>query len=318
MKALVPFNNAENFDAYKTAGAGEFYVGFWDLDWQKTFGEYIDLNRLTGYKDLANRNSFEEVLAIIRKVKEEKRIIYVTFNASIYSQEQLAYMERYMQPLHDAGADGIIVSCPELVEIAKKYRINAVISTIAGVYNSDLAKFYWKLGADRIILPRDLSVDDIEQIVQEVPDLEYEVFLMRNGCSFSDSNCLGLHRSEKSAICATLCNAQSELFYEKEGFRSWHDAELNDMLYHSVFHSYACGLCSIYRFVKMGIAAGKIVGRTDEWEEVCEDIRLICENVEIAKKCKSCEEYLEKMKFPSRSKVMCKMGMNCYYPEIRF
>ena len=90
----------------------------------------------------------------------------------------------------------------ELVEIAKKYRINAVISTIAGIYNSDIAKFYWKLGVERIILPRDLSVDDIERIVTSVPDVEYEAFMMRNGCTFSDSNCLGLHRSEKSAICA--------------------------------------------------------------------------------------------------------------------
>ena len=223
-----------------------------------------------------------------------------------------------MQPLHDAGTDGIIVSCPELVEIAKKYRVNAIISTIAGVYNSDIAKFYWKLGAERIILPRDLSVDDIEQIVYAVPDVEYEVFMMRNGCSFSDSNCLGLHRLEKSAICATLRNAHSEFLYSKEGFQPWHDAELNDMLYHNIFHSYACGLCSIYRFVNMGITAGKIVGRTDEWDEVCEDIQLICENVEIAKKCRSNEEYLEKMKFPSRSKVMCKMGLSCYYPEARF
>lgn len=318
MRALVPFNNEEYFEAYKNAGAGEFYIGFYDPAWQETFGEYADLNRLTGYGQSANRYSFEEVLRIIDKVKTEKRLIYVTFNSSIYNQEQLNFMERYMEPLHDAGVDGIIVSCGELVEIAKKYRINAIISTIAGVYNSDIARYYWQLGVERIILPRDLSIDDIETIISKVPDVEYEVFMMRNGCSFSDSNCLGLHRSEKSAICATLCNAHVELEGLHDDFESRHNIELNDLLYHNIFHTYSCGLCSIYRFVKMGITAGKIVGRTDDFEEVCEDIQLICENVEIAKKCKSEEEYLRNMKFPSKNKIMCKLGLNCYYPETRF
>lgn len=318
MKALVPFNNEDYFEAYSQAGAGEFYIGFYDEAWQMKFGKYADLNRLTGYKESANRYTFEQILPIINMVKNRRLSIYVTFNSSIYTQEQLDFMEQYMQPLHDAGVDGIIVSCPELVEIAKKYRINAVISTIAGIYNSDIARFYWKLGVERIILPRDLSVDDIEKIVTAVPDVEYEVFMMRNGCTFSDSNCLGLHRSEKSAICAALCNAPSQLVYATGGFQAKHNMEMNNLLLQNVFHSYSCGLCSIYRFVKMGIAAGKIVGRTDDFEEVCEDIKLICDNVNIAKQCKSEEEYLEKMLFPSKNMIMCKMGMSCYYPETRF
>lgn len=318
MRVLVPFNNEEHFETYRRAGAGEFYIGFYDKAWQEAFGEYADLNRLTGYKESANRYSFDETVRIINKVKKEKYLIYVTFNSSIYSQEQLDFMERYMEPLHDAGVDGIIVSCAELVEIAKKYRLNAIISTIAGVYNSDIAKYYWKLGADRIILPRDLSVEDIEKIVKAVPDVEYEVFMMRNGCAFSDSNCLGLHRSEKSAICAALCNAHSELVGLGSEFEKRQDFELTDLLYHDMFHSYACGLCSIYRFVKMGITAGKIVGRTDDFEEVCEDTGLIYENVKIAKMCKSEEEYLQKMKFPSKRKIMCKLGLSCYYPDTRF
>lgn len=280
--------------------------------------EYADLNQLTGYKENANRNTFDEALKMIEKVKKDHLTIYITFNSSIYSQEQLNYMEKYMQPLQDAGVDGIIVSCAELVKVARKYQLNAIISTIAGVYNSDIAQYYAKLGAKRMILPRDLSIQDIEQIVRTVPEVEYEVFMMRNGCTFSDGNCLGLHRSEKSAICATLSNVNSTLNTSKEGFQARHDMELNHMLLHNVFHSYACGLCSIYRFVKLGIKAGKIVGRTDNYEEICEDIKIICENVKIAKSCEIEEEYLKRMIFPEKSQIMCKMGRGCYYPESRF
>ncbi len=318
MKALVPFNNLINYEGYKKSGAGEFYIGFYDPQWHRVFGDFADLNRLTGYKESANANTFEEVLAIIKVVKQDNLAIYVTFNSSIYSEEQLIFMERYMEPLYEAGADGIIVSCPELIEVAKKYHLNAVISTIAGVYNKDIANYYRKLGAARIILPRDLSMEDIEQIATGIPDMEYEVFMMRNGCIYSDSQCLGLHRNEKSAICAALRDAACSLTNLKGDFQSWHDLELNHMVYQKNFHSFACGLCSIYRFVRMGITAGKIVGRTDNYEEVCEDIRLICENVAIARSCSSEKEYLEKMQFPTKTTIMCKMGMNCYYPEVRF
>lgn len=317
MKVLVPFNNQENFYEYKEAGAGEFYIGFYDPDWHKAFGDYADLNRISGYKN-ANSNTFEDILPIIKKVKKENLTIYVTFNASIYSQDQIDFMTRYMEPLYEAGADGIIVSCSELVEVAQKHNLPAIISTIASVYNTDIVRHYYNMGVKRIILPRDLCVDDIEQIVKTCPDIEYEVFMMRNGCSFSDGNCLGLHRGEKSAICAALIHAQNKLSNDEGGFMDWHDMELNHMLFHNAFHSYTCGMCSIYRFVKMNIMAGKIVGRTDQHQEISADIRLVCENIKIAENCQCEEEYLEKMKFPTNVITMCKMGMNCYYPETRF
>ena len=318
MKALVPFNHVEDFKGYKKAGAKEFYIGFWDPEWYKRFGEYADLNRLSGFKNMANCNTFEEILPIIKKVKATNLTIYVTFNSSIYSEEQLNYIQRYMTPLREAGVDGIIVSCAELVTMAKKFNLNAVISTIAGVYNSDIARYYENLGAKRIILPRDLSIKDIELIVNKVPNMEYEVFMMRNGCVFSDANCLGLHRREKVAICTTLGNSTCEITSLKEGTTVEEDMELNHMLYHKEFHSSACGLCSIYRFVKLGITAGKIVGRAENYEDICKDIRLMCDNVEIAKTCTSEKEYLERMILPFSSTELCSRGLNCYYPEIKF
>ena len=154
--------------------------------------------------------------------------------------------------------------------------------------------------------------------MHKVPDTEYEIFMMRNGCRFSDANCLGFHRSEKASICACLGNAGRDLKLDGKNFKEKHEIELNDMVYTQNFHHFACGVCSIYRFVKLGINAGKIVGRSDEWQNICHDIRLIKQNVEIARNCQSEEEYLERMIFPDDQTFMCKMGLSCYYPEIRF
>ena len=318
MNVLVPLNNIDHIDDYIEAGAKEFYIGFYDEAWWEKFGEYADINRLTGFKKDANPYSFEEVIEIINKVKQRNVDIYVTFNSSIYNQEQLDYIEGYMRRLKETALDGVIVSCAELVEVANKVGVDAVISTIAGVYNSDITKFYCDLGAKRIILPRDLSTQEIQDIVSHQPNVEYEIFMMRNGCRFSDSNCLGFHRSEKTSICSCIGNAGRDLQMEGKSFKEKHEIELNDIVYTQNFHSMACGICSIYRFVKLGITAGKIVGRSDEWQNICEDIKLIKQNVEIAKACQTEEEYLERMIFPVGHETMCKMGLSCYYPEIRF
>lgn len=318
MRVLVPLNNISHIDDYIQAGAEEFYIGFYDEKWWETFGEYADINRLTGFKKDANPYSFEEVIGIIQEVKKKGKLIYVTFNASQYSTAQLEHLQVYMEGLKKTAVDGVIVSCAELVELAAEQGLNPVISTIGGIYNSETAGFYAQLGAKRIILPRDLSVEEIQKITEKVPEVEYEIFMMRNGCRFSDAHCLGFHRSEKPSICSFIGRADRCMTLKEENFKERHDAELNDMIYSNDFHNNACGLCALYRFVKMGITAGKIVGRSDEWQFICRDIHLIMRNITLAESCKSEEEYLEKMIFPEDKAAVCKLGLSCYYPEIRF
>jgi U32 family peptidase len=318
MRILVPLNNMEHIDDYIASGAGEFYIGFHDEEWTSKFGDYADINRMSGFKENANPFSLEEVLDIIEEVKKKEKYIYVTFNSSIYSEEQLNQIKKYFIVLKEGGVDGVIVSCIELVEIADKLELPVVVSTISGVYNTLIARFYKDRGASRIIIPRDLSVEEIETIVKEVPGVEYEVFMMRNGCIFSDANCLGMHRNECCSICGSLINATSHIQIKDEDIIKRQKIELNDLIYTKSFHENACGLCSIYRFVKMNITACKIVGRTDEWKNICNDIHYVKQNIEIAKNCNSQEEFLERMQLPDEKRLMCELGLSCYYPEMRF
>jgi putative protease len=318
MKVLVPLNNTEHLDDYILAGASEFYIGFFDKEWEDKFGDFNDINRMSGFREIANNCDFNMVLGAIEEIKQKNKLLYITFNSSIYSMEQLDYIEKYFKILKDKKVDGVIVSTIELVYLANRVGIPSVISTIAGVYNSDITRFYKEHGAKRIILPRDLSIDEINQIIKENKDMEFEVFMMRNGCSFSDSHCLGLHRKEICSICSGLKKSEHKLIMKDNSFDTINSMELNNMLYSSHFHEHACGLCSIYQFVKMNITACKIVGRYDEWREVCNDVTLVSKNIEIANQSSSEEEYLDNMIFPSNRSTMCKLGLSCYYPEVRF
>lgn len=318
MNVLVPLNNKEHIDDYIKSGATEFYVGFHDVEWEKTFGQYGDINRLTGYRESANPFSFEELLELIPKIQQKGGTVYITFNSSMYSQAQLTYMERYMDPLKHAGVDGVIASCPELIEVARAHDLFCVASTIAGCYNNDIVSYYENAGVGRIILPRDVTMEDMKVITDAHPKLEYEVFIMRCGCMFSDSNCLGMHRNEYCSFCLSLRQAENEICMDEENFAKRSAAEMNNEMYQQMFHYYSCGLCSIYQFLSMNVTAGKIVGRGDDWQKICAEIQLVSDNIKIAEKCKSNEEYLEKMKIPEDHRQRCKMGLSCYYPEVRF
>lgn len=317
MKILSPLN-ANNIDEFIDAGVDEFYAGFYDEAWNQKFGDFADLNRMSGFKRRANQYSFGELMMLAETVIKRGVGFYVTLNAPSYSQKQLMELDFFMKEIARAGCSGVIVSCPEAVRLAVNNSVVPVASTMCGIFNSSIAKFYRDLGCKRIILPRDITLDNIARIIDKTPDVEYEVFLMRNGCVFADSNCLTVHRVECGSLCGALRHSDHNFVSIHNDFVSRHNIELNNMLYTDCYKVFACGLCAIYRFLQLGVHAGKIVGRADEIEYLCRDIRLAKENISIAVSCSTEHEYLEKMIFPENNRVMCKCGFSCYYPELRF
>ena len=319
MKVLVPLNSKEHLEEYVEAGAEELYIGFYDEKWFETFGPYADINRMSGFKEKANKYNFREMLQVIKKIKALGQSAFITMNANCYSHEQIEFMkEHYFPEIMEAGADGLICSDIHLIREASKAGIPTVASTMCAIYNLDIAKYYYDAGMRRMILPRDLSLDEIDSICKALPDVEYEVFFMRNGCIFADCYCLGMHRRECGATCAFIRSHPKETILERKGFEEEHAVNLNDYLYNEIFHRETCGMCALYRMKEMGVRSLKIVGRSAQHEAVCEDIRLAKKNIEIAEKASSEKEYLDSMIFPANKKRKCLSGLSCYYPEVRF
>ena len=317
-KILVPLKNALHVDEYIELGADEFYIGFDDIDWYERFGEYCDINRMSGYRKIANPLSFVEMLDVIKFVKARDKKIFVTFNANLYHDYVYDQLENYLKQLRNSGVDGIIVSGGNIINLVLSYGMEAILSTMVGIYNEDILRYYANSGIKRVIIPRDVTIDELKAMKLAFPQVEFEVFLMRNGCIFSDSNCLGLHKSECGALCTWLKNSEKKHISFYKDFKHIHNYELNHFLYNNVFHSNACGLCSIYDLEKAGVHAYKIVGRGDDIEGIKRDIKNVKANLVIAGNSKSRREYLKNMVFPENRKDICKLGLNCYYPESRF
>ena len=316
MNILVPFNDEQFLPAFLESGANEFYMGFYDPAWTESFGIHSDINRLSLFRNTANRYTIKELEPIAKRLHEAGASLYITMNAPGYNAEQLKWIENYLEILSSFEADGIITSIPELIPMIRSHNMKAVASTMCGIMNRDLAGWYRKQGMQRIILPRELSSPEIASIIQAEPELEYEVFFMRNGCHYEDFSCLGMHGGEKGALCYSIRHGNAQILsrdpYFKTEMSNTHDK------FCSEFHSFACGQCAVYRFMDMGVNALKIVGRLDDMEDVLSDIRLTSENLRIASQCSSEEEYLHYMRWPGDPHNYCRNGFSCYYPEIRW
>lgn len=319
MNILVPLNDGECVSKLANAGADEFYIGFHDENWFRKFGEFVDINRMSGFGKLANKYTLPDLKKIAFDVKECGRKLYITLNANAYSREAMEYIEEYYYPeFRTMNIDGLIVSDIVSASLAVKHGIPVTVSTMGAAYNCDIVKEYVSIGAKRIILPRDLSLAEIGAIIDSYPKVEYEVFHMRNGCILSDSYCLGMHRPECGATCGYLRYKDEQVITNLHSFTDDHDIELNDYLYNMHFHSEACAMCAIYRFAKMGVSSLKIVGRADDIEGIIRDISLTAENIHIAYESKNEVEYLKKMRFHDNVPQKCRLAFSCYYPEVRF
>lgn len=312
MNILVPLNDREAVPEFLAAGVGEFYMGFFDESWTERFGDGADLNRLSGFGREANAYPFEEILQVAAEIRSAAAQLYVPFNAGIYTASQRDYLAHaYFPYLADAGVDGVILSGPELARSARDCGLKPVASTMCGIFNSDLARFYRNIGMERIIFPRELSLDEIEAIIDAVPSLEYEAFLMRNGCVFSDSHCLGCHRAGRYSLCRDL------RYGERWEEQRTAEAPVPTAAWDHLFEQAACGLCALWKLEQLGINAGKIVGRCDEKEAVLRDIKLAHRHIEIARSCATQEEYRGRMELPNGYEEFCTSGLNCYYPDVK-
>lgn len=319
MKILTPLNALENLDSLVRAGADEFYIGFYDRAWEQAFGQYADINRMSGFGQAANRYNFKEIGHIVETVHRTQKSLYITLNANGYSADQIAFIcENYLPALAHVGVSGVIVSDELIASAVHAYGIEPVASTMCGIYNADIAAVYEAVGVRRMILPRDLTLQEIEEITTLLPHVQFEVFHMRNGCVFSDSHCLGMHRKEHGGVCSALTHGRREFIQENNSFQSKHDLHLTDYLYHNFYHRSACGMCALYRMHKMNVASLKIVGRADSAYRICRDVALTKYNIQVAEQSSSEEEYLRRMRLPENSEHLCMLGFSCYYPEIRF
>ena len=117
---------------------------------------------------------------------------YVTVNI-MPSNRDLPALPSYLELLEDAGADALIVADVGVLRLAQKYapHVPLHISTQTSILNHEAANFWADLGAERIVLARELSLDEIAEIREKTPKtLEIEAFVHGAMCISYSGRCL--------------------------------------------------------------------------------------------------------------------------------
>lgn len=116
-----------------------------------------------------------------------------------------------MQPIIEMQPDALIMADPGLIMMTRETwpDMPVHLSVQSNTVNYATVKFWQKMGVERIILSRELSLDEIAQIRQECPDMELEVFVHGALCIAYSGRCLlsGYfnHRDPNQGTCTNSC-----------------------------------------------------------------------------------------------------------------
>ncbi len=224
---------------------------------------YTATNRY-GLRAKAGNLSLEDLREATAFCHSFNKKIYVTVNIFAHNRH-LTDLPEYVNTLEEIGVDALIVSDPGVFQVVKDNTKLAIhISTQANVVSWKSAEFWQKLGAERVILARELTFNEIIEIRALVANLELEMFVHGAMCIAYSGRCLLSaffnNRSANLGECTQPCRWKYSLVEEtrpNEYFPVTED-EFGTYIMNSKDLNLIHRLKQIY---EVGIASIKIEGR---------------------------------------------------------
>ena len=175
VELLAPAGSLEKFKYAIVYGADAVYAGIPDISMRARVNNFSEKN-------------LEEASQYAHKHGKK---IFVTVN--IYAHNyHLSAIEAHLNFLKKIKIDGVIISDPGIIDLAKKYLpgVDIHLSTQANTTNWRAAKFWHEAGVKRIILAREVTLEDIKEIHKKVPKLELEYFVHGSMCMSYSGRCI--------------------------------------------------------------------------------------------------------------------------------
>lgn len=249
IELLAPAKNLECGIAAIDHGADAVYIGAAQFGARQTAG-----------------NSTDDIAELTRYAHQFGAAVYVTVNTIVYEKE-LAALEHLLKQLVEIGVDAILVQDMAVLEIYKKlkaeyvargYRMPALhASTQTDNRSADKVKWLKENGFERVVLARELSLEEITDIHKAHPDVELEAFVHGALCVSYSGACYAsqyfFNRSANRGECAQFCRMAFDL-KDSDGETLIEDSyllSLKDM----------CQLDRLGDLLEAGVCSLKIEGR---------------------------------------------------------
>lgn len=173
-----------------------------------------------GMRTAAAKFSKEDILEGVEYAHKKGVKVYVTCNTVPHDGE-MARLPEFLKFLNKSGADAIIASDIGTIALIKEYAPNCRIhiSVQSGITNSATANEFYKMGASRVVLARELTLKEIKHIRDNTPkELEIEAFIHGAMCVSFSARCLlssyMTGRDANRGDCAQPCRWSYSLMEE--------------------------------------------------------------------------------------------------------
>ena len=204
VELLAPAGDLEKFKTAIQYGADAVYLA----------GDKL------GLRTASKNFSLDDIKEATKLAHDLDKKVYLTLNVISHNKD-LEGVDEYIQSLDEAGVDAFIVSDPGIFQKVKTLAPSKEIhiSTQANITNTATVEFWKSLGADRVILARELSLEEIKEIRDEVKDsIMIEAFVHGAMCMSYSGRCLLSNfmtgRSANMGDCAHPCRYKYYLMEE--------------------------------------------------------------------------------------------------------
>ena len=174
-----------------------------------------------GMRAFAGNFSPEELPEAVKFAHDHAVSVHVTVN-TMPRNDEIAALPAYLERLNDAKVDALIVADLGAFTLTGKYAPNCArhVSTQQSIANYECAKAWYDLGATRVVLARELDLEQIRTIREKTPkELEIETFGHGAMCVSYSGRCLLSNymtgRDSNRGACAQPCRYQYALVEEK-------------------------------------------------------------------------------------------------------
>ncbi|OQX96361.1 U32 family peptidase, partial [candidate division KSB1 bacterium 4572_119] len=175
----------------------------------------------------ARENKFRTIDSVIEAINYARNLnkkVYVTANIFPHNRKVQPFADFIDEFLKNCLPDAWIMSDPGMIQLMKEKHPDQVIhlSVQANTVNYATAKFWYKAGVSRVILSRELSINEIKKIKDYCPKLEVEVFVHGAICIAYSGRCLISNylasRDPNQGTCTNSCRWQYKI-YEKSSIQ---------------------------------------------------------------------------------------------------
>ena len=250
IELLIPASSLEVLKVAVMYGADAVYIG----------GEAF------GLRAKAKNFSLEDMKEGIEFAHARNVKVYVTANILAHNYD-LDGARKYFEELKTIGPDAVIISDPGMFTIAKEVMpdTDIHISTQANNTNYMTFKFWWEQGAKRVVTARELSLNEIKKIREEIPDdMEIETFIHGAMCISYSGRCLlssfMAGRDANRGACTHPCRWKYSIVEESRPgeYMPVYENERGTYIFNS---KDLCMIEHIPEMVSSGIDSFKIEGR---------------------------------------------------------